>query len=121
MYRTLTTIDFKQKTFSFGNIYDTTRNSSHVTLRMAFQSEIPNYLATRQKEVTILEEDTHIFGIDLTIQEALNGFQSILEKLLDFRITNEGNLEYNQNFDAEIIKKAILEKFEHSCQGPSPH
>ncbi|RIA84148.1 hypothetical protein C1645_832734 [Glomus cerebriforme] len=60
---------------------------------MVFQSEIPNYLATHQEEVTTLEEDTYIFG----------------------------TLEYNQNFDAEIIKKAILEEFEHGCQGSSSH
>ncbi|POG78274.1 hypothetical protein GLOIN_2v1813984 [Rhizophagus irregularis DAOM 181602=DAOM 197198] len=114
-------IDFKQKTFSFGNIYDTTRNSSHATLRMAFQSVIPNYLATCQEELITLEEDNRIFGMNFTKQEALDGFQSILENLLDFRSTNEGNLEYNQNFDEEIIKKAILEKFEHGCKGPSPH
>ncbi|EXX53794.1 uncharacterized protein OCT59_002932 [Rhizophagus irregularis] len=114
-------IDFKQKTFSFGNIYDTTRNSSHATLRMAFQSVIPNYLATCQEELITLEEDNRIFGMNFTMQEALDGFQSILENLLDFRSTNEGNLEYNQNFDVEIIKKAILEKFEHGCKGPSPH
>ncbi|GBC23677.1 uncharacterized protein OCT59_011254 [Rhizophagus irregularis] len=114
-------IDFKQKTFSFGNIYDTTRNSSHATLRMAFQSVIPNYLATCQEELITLEEDNRIFGMNFTTQEALDGFQSILENLLDFRSTNEGNLEYNQNFDVEIIKKAILEKFEHGCKGSSSH
>ena len=77
-------IDFKQKTFSFGNIYDTTKNSLHVTLRMVFQSEISNYLATRQEEVIVLKENTCIFGMNLTIQEALDGFQNIPEKLLDF-------------------------------------
>ncbi|GET02725.1 hypothetical protein GLOIN_2v1482460 [Rhizophagus clarus] len=56
-----------------------------------------------------------------TTQEALYGLQKILEGLLDFQRTNEGNLIYNQNFDAEIIKKAILAEFEHGCQGSSPH
>lgn len=52
---------------------------------MAFQSKIPNHLVTRQEEVTILEEDMHIFGMNLiTTQETLDGFQNILEKLLDF-------------------------------------
>ena len=41
--------------------------------------------------------------------------------MLDFRKTNEKNLVYNQNFDTEIIKKEILAKFEHGCQGPSPY
>jgi len=77
-------IDFKQKTFSFENIYNTTRNNSHAILRMVFQSRLPNELITCQEEVTILKEDIHIFDINLTIQEALDEFQNILEKLLDF-------------------------------------
>ena len=59
--------------------------------------------------------------MNFTTKEALNKFQNLLEKLLDIRKTNEGNIEYNQNFDAEIIKKEILAEFEHGCQGPSPH
>ncbi len=31
-------IDFKEKSFKFGNIYDVTRGNSHATLRMAFQA-----------------------------------------------------------------------------------
>ncbi|RGB42517.1 hypothetical protein C1646_750840 [Rhizophagus diaphanus] len=53
--------------------------------------KIPNYLVTYQKEVTILEEDMRIFEMNLTTQEALDGFQT------------------------------ILKKFEYGCQGPSPH
>ncbi len=30
-------IDFKEKSFTYGNIYDTTRSSSHATLRLVFQ------------------------------------------------------------------------------------
>ncbi|PKB91647.1 hypothetical protein RhiirA5_448195 [Rhizophagus irregularis] len=44
-------IDFKQKTFSFGNISDATRDTSHAILRMVFQSKIPNNLASCQEEV----------------------------------------------------------------------
>jgi len=76
-------IDFKQKTFSFGNIYDTTRDTSHTTLRMVFQSKISNHLVSRQEEVIALNEATHIFGMNFTTKEALNRFQNILEKLLD--------------------------------------
>ncbi len=114
-------IDFKQKTFSFGNIYDTTRDTSHATLRMVFQSKIPDHLVSCQEEVIALDEATHIFGMNFTTKEALNRFQNILEKLLDIRKTNERNIEYNRNFDAEIIKNEILAEFEYGCQGPSPH
>ncbi|GBB92684.1 hypothetical protein RclHR1_20400002 [Rhizophagus clarus] len=115
-------IDFKQKTFSFGNIYDATRDTSHATLRMVFQSKIPNSLASCQEEVIILDEETaNIFGMNSTTKEALNRFQNVLERLLDIQKTNEKNIEYNRNFDAETIKKKILAEFEYGCKGPSPH
>ena len=34
-------IDFKEKTFTYGNIFDTTRGSSHTMLRMVFQMQMP--------------------------------------------------------------------------------
>lgn len=37
-------IDFKEQTFSYGNIFDTTRKSSHATLRMVFQFTLPEPL-----------------------------------------------------------------------------
>ena len=88
---------------------------------MVFQSKIPDHLVSRQEEVIALDEATHIFGMNFTTKEALNRFQNILEKLLDIWKTNEGNIEYNRNFDAEIIKNEILAEFEYGCQGPSPH
>src|SRR5581483_4319547 len=37
-------IDFKEQTFSYGNIFDSTRKSSHATLRMVFQFTLPESL-----------------------------------------------------------------------------
>ncbi len=37
-------IDFKEQTFSYGNIFDSTRKSSHATLRMVFQFTLPEPL-----------------------------------------------------------------------------
>jgi hypothetical protein len=89
---------------------------------MVFQSKIPNNLASCQEEVITLDEKaTDIFGMNSTTEEALNRFQNILEKLLDIQRTNEENIEYNRNFNAETIKKEILAEFEHGCKGPSPH
>ena len=34
-------IDFKKKSFKFGNIYDITRSNSYATLWMAFQIQLP--------------------------------------------------------------------------------
>src|SRR6266480_4522381 len=89
---------------------------------MVFQSKISNHLTSRENEVIVLDDKaTHIFGMNFTTKEALNRFQNILERLLNIQRTDEGNIEYNQNFDAEMIKKEILAEFEHGCHGPSPH
>jgi len=34
-------IDFKEKSFTFGNIYNSTRTTTHATLRIVFQFELP--------------------------------------------------------------------------------
>ncbi|RHZ75159.1 hypothetical protein Glove_217g154 [Diversispora epigaea] len=61
-------IDFKQKTFSFGNIYDTTQGSSYATLRMIFQSKIPENLIIQQEKVINLEENMQIFEFEHSCQ-----------------------------------------------------
>ena len=54
-------------------------------------------------------------------QYTLDVFQKTLEKLLDIKINNAGQLIYNKDFDAETIKKKLLPEFEYSCRGPSLH
>src|SRR6266496_977761 len=39
-------IDFKEKAFTYGNIYDATRHSSHATLRLLFQYQLPVELSS---------------------------------------------------------------------------
>ncbi|RHZ86581.1 hypothetical protein Glove_48g133 [Diversispora epigaea] len=111
-------IDFKQKSFAFGNIYDVTRDSSHAILRMAFQSNLNN---VEIEQRIILDENTYLFGMNSTIQQILHTFQEVLEKLLNIKIDNNGQLIYNKDIDAEIIKKTILPELEHGCQGSSSH
>jgi hypothetical protein len=41
-------IDFKAKTFTYGNIYEVTRKTSHATLRMIFQFKLPIPLEDRE-------------------------------------------------------------------------
>ncbi|RGB22895.1 hypothetical protein C1646_775342 [Rhizophagus diaphanus] len=84
--------------------------------------KISNNLASRQEEVIALDEEAaNIFGMNFTTKEALDRFQNILERLLDIQKTNKENIEYNQNFDAKIIKKEILAEFEYDCKGSSPY
>ena len=55
-------IDFKEKTFTFGNIYDTTWRSTHATLRIVFQFELPISIESIEDNIIQLEEQTYLFG-----------------------------------------------------------
>ncbi|RIA89630.1 hypothetical protein C1645_824560 [Glomus cerebriforme] len=112
-------IDFKEKTFKFGNIYDVTHDSSHATLRIVFQVHLPFEVENSPELVVGLTIDTPLFGINQNINEILMIFQQTIDELLDFRkINNE--LIYKEDFDADTIKRAILSKLNPGCLGPSP-
>ncbi|GBB93562.1 hypothetical protein RclHR1_21980006 [Rhizophagus clarus] len=93
---TIDNIDFKEKSFKFGNIYDVTRDNSHATLRMVFQAQLPIEIETGPEEVIKLTAETSLFGMN---QE----------------------LVYKTNFDAETIKNIILTRLDRGCCGPSPN
>ncbi|RHZ58202.1 hypothetical protein Glove_375g83 [Diversispora epigaea] len=113
-------IDFKEKSFKFGNIYDVTRGNSHVTLRMAFQAQLLFEVETGPKPVIELTAETPLFGMNPIINETLSLFQNIIFELLDFKkINNE--LIYKTNFDAEVIKNVILNRIDYGCLGPTPN
>jgi hypothetical protein len=112
-------IDFKEKSFKYGNIYDITRESSHATLRMTFQIPLPIDAKTGPEEIIELNADTPLFGMNSEIEKILMIFQETFYKLLDFKnINNE--LCYNKDFDAESIKNLILPKLDYGCLGPFP-
>src|SRR5688572_3960313 len=68
-------IDFKEKTFKFGNIYDVIRDSSHATLKMVFQVHLPFEVENSLEPVIGLITDTPLFGINQNINEILTIFQ----------------------------------------------
>ncbi|GET01797.1 hypothetical protein GLOIN_2v1482460 [Rhizophagus clarus] len=113
-------INFKEKSFKFGNIYDVTCGNSHATLRMAFQAQLPVEIETSPKQVIELTANTSLFGMNQSIDEMLNMFQKVIFDLLDFKEI-EGELIYKTNFDAETIKRILLTKLEPGCLGPSPN
>ncbi|RHZ88406.1 hypothetical protein Glove_23g147 [Diversispora epigaea] len=113
-------IDFKEKSFKFGNIYDITRGNSHATLRMVFQAQLPFEIETGPEPVIELTAETPLFGMNSGINETLSLFQNIIYELLDFKkINNE--LIYKTNFDAEVIKNTILSRIDYGCLGPTPN
>jgi hypothetical protein len=111
-------IDFKEKSFKFGNIYDVTRGNSHATLRMAFQAQLPFEVGTDPEPVIELTAETPLFGMNQRIDETLLLFQDIICELLDFKNVNN-ELTYRTDFDAEVIKRAILGRINHGCLGPN--
>ena len=113
-------IDFKERSFKFRNIYDITRNSSHATLRMAFQAQLLIKIETVPEQVIELTADTPLFGMNQVINETLNMFQEVIYELLDFKEI-DGKLIYKKNFDSETIKYFILTKLDQGCLGPSPN
>jgi len=117
---TIDNIDFKEKSFKFGNIYDVTRDNSHATLRMTFQAQLPIEIETGPEEVVELVAETPLFGMNQGINETLSMFQQIIYELLDFKEINE-ELVYETNFDAETIKQIIITKLNRECLGPSPN
>ena len=113
-------IDFKEKSFKFGNIYDVTRESSHAILRMAFQVQLPIDHITGPEEIIELTADTPLFGMNVETNQILIVFQEILEELLNFK-NIDGELSYKKDFDAESIKRIILSKLNHGSLSPSPN
>src|SRR4051812_547842 len=113
-------IDFKEKSFKFGNIYDVTRESSHATLRMAFQMQLPFEINHGPEQVIELTAETPLFGMNEGVDKTLKIFQQIIYELLDFKKINE-KLFYNTNFNSETIKCIILSRLDRGCYGPSPN
>ena len=56
-------IDFKEKSFTFGNIYDTTRATTHATIRIVFQFELLNSIESisdNEKEPQFNDDDDFV-------------------------------------------------------------
>ncbi|PKC57836.1 hypothetical protein RhiirA1_471868 [Rhizophagus irregularis] len=113
-------IDFKEKTFKFGNIYNVIRGSSHATLRMAFQIQLPIEVKTGPEQVIELTAKTLLFGMNQGVENTLTIFQQIICKLLNLKKINE-EFTYNTNFNAETIKHEILNKLDYGSCGESPN
>src|SRR5215510_11614814 len=61
----LDNIDFKQKTFMRGNIFNATRNTSHATLRMVFQFTLQESLTEVTNRPSADTKAEELFGKSL--------------------------------------------------------
>ena len=98
-------IDFMEKTFAYGNIFDTTRRSVHATLRMLFQFEfskpIKQILGVVQN-ITNPRDQRVLFGESIYTNNFLNTCEYILS---DFLKKPRRDWDHNSALDA--IKQTI--------------
>ncbi|UZO28281.1 uncharacterized protein OCT59_021814 [Rhizophagus irregularis] len=114
-------IDFKEKSFTYGNIFDTTRKSSHTTLRMAFQMRMPIPLEERADDKKNITSPTGLFGMNDLMKDTWDKFDDIIDNLLNFQTSSEGQLLYNTDFDMAAIHQKILENVDHGCLADAPN
>ncbi|PKC17135.1 hypothetical protein RhiirA5_369304 [Rhizophagus irregularis] len=109
-------IDFKEATFRYGNIFDTTRTSTHATLRMVFQHQMPFNLHENKDDENQITSPLELFGMNQVIRDTLDTFDSVLDDLLNVKIDSQGIAEYQTNFDMAIVHEKILNHVEHGCK-----
>ena len=83
-------IDFKDKTFIYGNIFDAMRESSHTTLKMAFQIRMPISLEEQTCDKKNVTSTTGLFGMNNLMKDTWNMFDFIIDNLLNFQTSSEG-------------------------------
>ena len=93
-------IDIKDHTFSYGNIFNVVRNTSHATLKMVFQFELSE-TATNLTFEPVLKES--IFSKNQFINEWINKFNFIINNLYQ---------KNNRDFGTENINILIQEHIE---------
>ncbi|RHZ63732.1 hypothetical protein Glove_328g119 [Diversispora epigaea] len=109
-------IDIMTKSFTFGNIYNTTRQSSHTILRMVFQYNLPVPLTSFLN--IKLNNIGSVLGPNITSKNILEIFNNIFDKLLFENLL--GN-NYNTNFCTDTIHQEIITQVEYGCQCESPN
>ncbi|PKC06871.1 hypothetical protein RhiirA5_418981 [Rhizophagus irregularis] len=107
-------IDFKERSFQFGNIYNVTRGTLHATLRMVFQFLLPEVIVEKPEPIRDLNIDTQIFGISQEMRDIIFKINEIFISLLAFRYNERQELEYNK-IDLTAINSEILRQTEFGC------
>ncbi|CAJ0881189.1 8830_t:CDS:2 [Entrophospora sp. SA101] len=90
-------IDIKDHTFSYGNIFDVTRNTSHATLRMVFQFDLPDL---PMFQPTIKEP---LFSENSFVENWIEKFNNVFDALYNTYIKNF----YKENADISIQQYII--------------
>ncbi|RIA79894.1 hypothetical protein C1645_839690 [Glomus cerebriforme] len=104
-------IDFKEQTFSYGNIFDSTHKSSYATLQMVFQFALPEPLNNIIDNNNNNNNGLLLFGESQYTKNLLKIYEDIFANLL--QISND--------WDINDIYDKIAEKIPIGCQVPSPN
>ncbi|RHZ51289.1 hypothetical protein Glove_481g108 [Diversispora epigaea] len=114
-------IDFKEKTFTYGNIFDATRGSSHTTLRMVFQMQMPISLDEKASDEKRITSPLGLFGMNDQIKNVWDMFDKVIDDLLNFQSNSENQVTFNTNFDMTTIHEKILENIDQGCSAGAPN
>jgi len=102
-------IDFKQKSFAWGNIYDVTRSTTHAILRLVFQFTLPLNISLVTDETIELNENSFMIGRNKDADDVVQTLGNIIQQFLAFKNNHDGSFAFAQNFNIEIINKKITE------------
>ncbi|GES77224.1 hypothetical protein GLOIN_2v1482460 [Rhizophagus clarus] len=85
-----------------------------------FKERTFKFVKTGPEQVVELTAETSLFGMNQGIENTLTIFQQIIHELLNFKKINE-EFTYNTNFNAETIKREILNRLDYGSCGESPN
>jgi hypothetical protein len=107
----LDNIDFKESTFRYGNIFDTTRSTSHATLCMVFQYTISRRLSTLLEEPSAETQASQpLVGESRFTEERLENYLNTIHK----------HLHHEKGFDVKDFLETIAEQVDIGCSLPPP-
>ncbi|CAG8630299.1 10631_t:CDS:2 [Dentiscutata erythropus] len=107
-------IDFIEKTFAYGNIYDVARRTAHATLRMVFQFILPMQLRCRN-HINVSnprEINQSLFGTSTFTSNLLKVYETTFQ---NFLTTGD------ENWDVSSILSKISENVPIGCQKKEPY
>ena len=102
-------IDFKASTFSYGNIFDIERQTSHATLRMVFQFILPTSLDYLVDDYEYIKQP--LFGESSTTDNLLLMYEATLNRMLESHVND---------FEMEDVHFEIAKQIPLGCNIPPP-
>jgi len=105
-------IDFKERTFAYGNIYDVTRTTAHATLRIVFQFSLPISIHTIITNASFNEKQPFKVGSSQFTDNELQNFENKIYFLLQ---------TYEMNFDLNTVYKELVKEIELGCRVLPPN